>query len=74
MTGPPASVVLIICFTIILLVLLYCEFSAEKVHRDEKEFLAAKLVAFADEMEYAELTITPDHLRDFAKDLRGDLV
>ena len=70
----PGGVVLVICFTAILLALLYFEFSAEKVHRDEKEFLAAKLVAFADEMEYAELTITPDHLRDFAKDLRGDLV
>lgn len=70
----PGGVALAICFTIILLALLYFEFSAEKIHRDEKEFLAAKLVAFADEMEYAELTITPDHLRDFAKDLRGDLV
>ena len=70
----PEGAVLAVCFTIILLVLLYFEFSAEKIHRDEKEFLAAKLVAFADEMEYAELTITPDHLRDFAKDLRGDLV
>ena len=70
----PGGVVLAICFTIILLALLYFEFSAEKIHRDEKEFLATKLVAFADEMEYAELTITPDHLRDFAKDLRGDLV
>ena len=70
----PGGVVLVICFTAILLALLYFEFSAEKIHRDEKEFLAAKLVAFADEMEYAELTITPDHLRDFAKDLRGDLV
>ena len=65
---------MVVCFTIVLLVLLYYEFSAEKIHLDEKEFLAAKLVAFADEMEYAELTITPDHLRDFAKDLRGDLV
>ena len=70
----PGSMIMVVCFTIILLVLLYCEFSAEKINRDEKEFLAAKLVAFADEMEYAELTITPDHLRDFAKDLRGDLV
>ena len=70
----PEGAVLAVCFTIILLVLLYFEFSAEKIHVDEKEFLAAKLVAFADEMEYAELTITPDHLRDFAKDLRGDLV
>ena len=70
----PGGVVLVICFTAILLALLYFEFSAEKIHLDEKEFLAAKLVAFADEMEYAELTITPDHLRDFAKDLRGDLV
>ena len=70
----PEGAVLAVCFTIILLALLYFEFSAEKIHRDEKEFLAAKLVAFADEMEYAELTITPDHLRDFAKDLRGDLV
>ena len=74
MIGQPASVVLIICFTIIILVLVYREFSAEEIHIEEKEFLAAKLVAFADEMEYAELTITPDHLRDFAKDLRGDLV
>ena len=70
----PEGAVLAVCFTIILLVLLYFEFSADKIHRDEKEFLAAKLVAFADEMEYAELTITPEHLRDFAKDLRGDLV
>ena len=70
----PEGAVLAVCFTIILLALLYFEFSAEKIHRDEKEFLAAKLVAFADEMEYAELTITPEHLRDFAKDLRGDLV
>ena len=70
----PEGAVLAVCFTIILLALLYFEFSAEKIHRDEKEFLATKLVAFADEMEYAELTITPDHLRDFAKDLRGDLV
>ena len=70
----PEGAILAVCFTIILLVLLYFEFSAEKIHRDEKEFLAAKLVAFADEMEYAELTITPEHLRDFAKDLRGDLV
>jgi len=70
----PGGAVLVVCFTIILLVLLYCEFSAEKIHVEEKEFLAAKLVAFADEMEYAELTITPGHLRDFAKDLRGDLV
>ena len=70
----PVGVVLVICFTAILLALLYFEFSAEKIHRDEKEFLATKLVAFADEMQYAELTITPDHLRDFAKDLRGDLV
>ena len=70
----PEGAVLAVCFTIILLVLLYFEFSAEKIHRDEKEFLAAKLVAFADEMEYAELTITPEHIRDFAKDLRGDLV
>ena len=70
----PGGVALAICFTIILLALLYFEFSAEKIHVEEKEFLATKLVAFADEMEYAELTITPDHLRDFAKDLRGDLV
>lgn len=70
----PEGAVLAVCFTAILLSLLYFEFSAEKIHRDEKEFLATKLVAFADEMEYAELTITPDHLRDFAKDLRGDLV
>ena len=70
----PEGAVLAVCFTAILLALLYFEFSAEKVHLDEKEFLATKLVAFADEMEYAELTITPDHLRDFAKDLRGDLV
>ena len=70
----PEGAILAVCFTIILLILLYYEFSAEKIHRDEKEFLAAKLVAFADEMEYAELTITPEHLRDFAKDLRGDLV
>lgn len=70
----PEGAVLAVCFTIILLALLYFEFSAEKIHIEEKEFLAAKLVAFADEMEYAELTITPDHLRDFAKDLRGDLV
>ena len=70
----PGGVILVVCFAIILLALLYFEFSAEKIHRDEKEFLATKLVAFADEMEYAELTITPDHLRDFAKDLRGDLV
>lgn len=70
----PVGVVLVICFTAILLALLYFESSAEKIHRDEKEFLATKLVAFADVMEYAELTITPDHLRDFAKDLRGDLV
>ena len=70
----PEGAILAVCFTIILLILLYYEFSAEKIHRDEKEFLATKLVAFADEMEYAELTITPEHLRDFAKDLRGDLV
>ena len=70
----PGGVVMVVCFTVLVLALLYYEFSAEKVHRDEKEFLATKLVAFADEMEYAELTITPDHLRDFAKDLRGDLV
>lgn len=70
----PEGAVLAVCFTAILLSLLYFEFSAEKIHRDEKEFLATKLVAFADEMEYAELTITPEHLRDFAKDLRGDLV
>ena len=70
----PEGAILAVCFTIILLILLYYEFSAEKIHRDEKEFLAAKLVAFADEMEYAELTITPEHIRDFAKDLRGDLV
>ena len=70
----PGGVVLVVCFTVLVLALLYYEFSAEKIHRDEKEFLATKLVAFADEMEYAELTITPDHLRDFAKDLRGDLV
>ena len=70
----PGGVVLVVCFTVLVLALLYYEFSAEKIHRDEKEFLATKLVAFADEMEYAELTITPDHLRDVAKDLRGDLV
>lgn len=70
----PEGAVLAVCFTAILLSILYFEFSAEKIHRDEKEFLATKLVAFADEMEYAELTITPEHLRDFAKDLRGDLV
>lgn len=70
----PGGVVLVVCFTVLVLALLYYEFSAEKIHRDEKEFLATKLVAFADVMEYAELTITPDHLRDFAKDLRGDLV
>ena len=70
----PHGIVSVLCFTAILLALLYFEFSAEKIHRDEKEFLATKLVAFADEMEYAELTITPEHLRDFAKDLRGDLV
>ena len=70
----PTGVVLIICFTVILLVLLWTEFSAEKISKDEREGLAVKLIAFAEEMEYAELTITPDHLRDFAKDLRGDLV
>ena len=70
----PEGAVLAVCFTIILLALLNFEFSAEKIYRDEKEFLAAKLVAIADEMEYAELTITPEHIRDFAKDLRGDLV
>lgn len=70
----PGGVILAVCFTALVLALLYYEFSAEKIHIEEKEFLATKLVAFADEMEYAELTITPDHLRDFAKDLRGDLV
>ena len=70
----PGGVVLVVCFTVLVLALLYYESSAEKIHRDEKEFLATILVAFADEMEYAELTITPEHLRDFAKDLRGDLV
>ena len=70
----PGCVILVVCLTAIILALLWCEFSSEKIHVDEKEFLAAKLVAFADEVEYAELTITPEHLRDFAKDLRGDLV
>lgn len=70
----PTEVVLVLCFTTIVLALLWTEFSAEKISRDEREGLAVKLIAFAEEMEYAELTITPDHLRDFANGLRGEWV
>lgn len=61
------------CFAAIVLALLWCEFSAEKITKDERSVLAEKLRLFADEMEYSEVTITPGHIRDFAKDLEGDL-
>ena len=61
------------CFAAIVLALLWCEFSAEKITRDKRSILAEKLRLFADEMEYSEITITPGHIRDFAKDLEGDL-
>lgn len=61
------------CFAAIVVALLWCEFSAEKITKDERSVLAEKLRLFADEMEYSEVTITPCHIRDFAKDLEGDL-
>jgi hypothetical protein len=61
------------CFAVIVVALLWCEFSAEKITKDERSVLAEKLRLFADEMEYSEITITPGHIRDFAKDLEGDL-
>lgn len=61
------------CFAAIVVALLWCEFSSEKISRDERSLLAEKLRRFADEMEYSEITITPGHIRDFAKDLEGDL-
>lgn len=61
------------CFAAIVVALLWCEFSAEKITKDERSVLAEKLRLFATEMEYSELTINPDHIRDFAKDLEGDL-
>ena len=61
------------CFAAIVLALLWCELSAEKITKDERSVLAEKLRLFADEMEYSEITITPGHIRDFAKDLEGDL-
>ena len=60
-------------FAAIVVALLWCEFSAEKVARDERSMLAEKLRLFATEMEYSEITITPGHIRDLAKDLEGDL-
>lgn len=60
-------------FAVFIVALLWCEFSAEKVARDERSILAEKLRLFAAEMEYSEITITPGHIRDFAKDLEGDL-
>ena len=58
---------------VIIVALLWCEFSAEKIARDECSVLAEKLRLFAAEMECSEVTITPGHIRDFAKDLEGDL-
>lgn len=60
-------------FAVIVVALLWCEFSSEKISRDERSLLAEKLRRFADEMEYSEITITPDHIRGFAKDVEGDL-
>lgn len=60
-------------FAVIVVALLWCEFSSEKISRDERSLLTEKLRLFADEMEYSEITITPGHIRDFAKDLEGDL-
>lgn len=57
---------------VIIVALLCFEFSAEKIAREERKVLAGWLSVFADEMEYSEVTITPDHIRDFAKDLEGD--
>lgn len=60
-------------FAVIVVALLLCEFSAEKITKDERSVLAEKLRLFADEMEYSEITITPNHIRDFARDVEGDL-
>ena len=60
-------------FAAVVLALLWCEFSAEKITKDERSVLAEKLRLFADEMEYSETTITPGHIRDFARDVEGDL-
>lgn len=60
-------------FAAIVVALLWCEFSAEKITKDERSVLAEKLRLFADEMEYSEITITPGHIRDFARDVEGDL-
>ena len=62
-----------VSFAAIVVALLLCEFSAEKITRDERSILAEKLRLFADEMEYSEITITPGHIRDFARDVEGDL-
>ena len=61
------------CFAAIVVALLWCEFSAEKITKDERSVLAEKLRLFANEMEYSEVTITPDHLREIAGDVtRGE--
>lgn len=60
-------------FAVIVVALLWCEFSAEKITKDERSVLAEKLRMFAGEMEYSEITITPDHIRELARDLEGNL-
>ena len=67
------TVIVLVSVAVIIVALLYFEFSVEKITREERKVLAGWLSAFADEMEYSEVTITPDHIRDFAKDLEGDL-
>ena len=67
------TVIVWVSVAVIIVALLCFEFSAEKIAREERKVLAEKLRLFAAEMEYSEAIITPDHIRDFAKDLEGDL-
>ena len=68
------TVIVLVSVAVIIVALLYFEFSVEKITREERKVLAGWLSAFADEMEYSEVTITPDHLREIAGDIeRGEL-
>lgn len=54
--------------------LLWAESRIEKMINDERVRICADIVAHADEFELEEIAITPEHIRDIARDIeRGDL-
>lgn len=54
--------------------LLWAESKFEAMLNEERIRICADIVAHADEFEHAEITITPDHLREIAGDIeRGEL-